>query len=90
MLAQIPGIVEYQVVFAKENPDDPYSMDDLLIHVALGGDRPLHEVENEITHRIQQTVEIRPKVIELSKEQIFDTSQSVKATRIVDKRPKLT
>ncbi|MCI0481264.1 MAG: hypothetical protein L0213_06730, partial [Candidatus Dadabacteria bacterium] len=86
-IANIKGVTEYQIVFTKEDEKDPYSMDKLLIKVGKP-DRDEKEVEREVIEAARQAVEMRPDVIFVAHSEIFDPMAALKATRVVDLRPK--
>ncbi len=87
-----PGVVEYRMIVAHRDPDDPLSPDRLVIR--LGVDPELghgrwqeaghHE---ELRTRVKQATEVTPEV-ELVEDlsEIYDPSSEFKATRIVDER----
>ncbi|MHA1595905.1 MAG: phenylacetate--CoA ligase family protein [Candidatus Baldrarchaeia archaeon] len=89
-IENIKGIAEYQVVITKEDPKDPYSMDKVIIRVAPTGERDVEDLKAEILDKVFKAIEMRPEiVIEPSPYAIYDPRVSLKATRIVDKRPKV-
>lgn len=88
VLAEMTQIEEYQVVFTKSDPTDPYSMDKLQIKVATSIQEP-SVVAEEIVQRIGQAVGVRPVVEFVDRSDIYDPSRSMKATRIIDERPRV-
>lgn len=84
-VAQIPGVVEYQVVIDKEDPADPYSMDRLLVRVAVEGESE-QQVADLIRTRVADAVMVRPKVEFVSMTDIYDPLSEFKARRVVDLR----
>jgi len=86
-ITNVPGVAEYQIVFTKKNLNDPYSLDELVIKVAVT-DRDKNEVAKDIRDRILLAAEMTPKVEFVSPEEIYDPSKTLKATRVVDLRPK--
>jgi len=86
-IANIRGVTEYQIIFTKEDDKDPYSMDKLLIKIGTP-DRDEKEVEREVIEAARQAVEMRPDVIFVPPSEIFDPTAALKATRVVDLRPK--
>jgi phenylacetate-CoA ligase len=90
-LAHCPGIGEYQVVFAKEIEDDPFSLDKLVVRVERTDDHEgQREREEDIKRRVYAVSEIRADVVWLDPSEIFNADESVKARRFVDERPPLT
>jgi len=89
-IENIGGIAEYQVVFAKTDPNDPYSLDKLIVRVAPSGEIPNDELKAKITDAVIRAVEMRPEIEFVSSPfEIFDPRSSLKATRILDQRPKI-
>jgi phenylacetate-coenzyme A ligase PaaK-like adenylate-forming protein len=90
-LASIPWIGEYQVVFSKEDPADPLSLDTLIVRVAPEKSAPLKDVIEEVVKRqVKAACEITPRVeITATPEEIFNPEKTLKAVRIVDKRPRI-
>ncbi|MBW2146524.1 MAG: AMP-binding protein [Deltaproteobacteria bacterium] len=90
-LAAVPWVGEYQVVFSKEDPADPLSLDTLIVRVAPEKNAPSQEImEAVIKRQIKAVVEITPRVeITATPEDIFNPEKSLKAARIVDERPRL-
>ena len=86
-IATVDGIEEYQIVFTKEQPDDPYSSDKLLVRVSTPHDEQ-ERVRTQLTTKVTEAAEMRP-VIEFvsSMSDIFDPTKTLKSTRIVDLRP---
>jgi len=85
-ISNIPGVAEYQIIFTKEDLKDPYSLDRLLIKVAVS-DRSPEDVARELRERILITAEMTPKIEFAKPEEIYDPTKSLKATRVVDLRP---
>lgn len=86
-IANIKGVTEYQIIFTKEDLDDPYSMDKLQIKVGHP-DRDEKEVEKEVIEAARKAVEMRPEVVFVPQSDIFDPISTLKATRVLDMRPK--
>ncbi len=85
-IANVPGVAEYQIIFTKEDLNDPYSLDRLLIKVAVSERNP-DLVAKEIRERILITAEMTPKVEIAKPEEIYDPTKTLKATRVIDLRP---
>jgi phenylacetate-CoA ligase len=86
-VANTSGVIEYQFVVAKENKDDPYSMD--VIRLLVGADKgaDLAKLEAELKDKVKRAVELTPKVEFVQMSEIFNPGATLKATRIVDQRP---
>jgi phenylacetate-coenzyme A ligase PaaK-like adenylate-forming protein len=82
------GILEYQVVVDREDPEDELSSDVLRLLVAVeDGDAGRAVDLEELGRRVHSATEIRP-VIEPVEDagQIYDPSSQFKAQRFVDRR----
>lgn len=86
-LGNTPGVVEYQLVITKKDPEDSYSMDEMVVKVAPAESNNLDELEKDVTDRVRLAVEMTPRVEFVSREEIFDVNASLKANRVVDLRP---
>jgi phenylacetate-coenzyme A ligase PaaK-like adenylate-forming protein len=86
-IANTEGVTEYQVVFTKKDPDDPYSPDDLIIKVGRTGARSEEDIAAELQQRIRRAVEMRAGIEFVELSEIFDPTVSLKAMRILDLRP---
>jgi phenylacetate-coenzyme A ligase PaaK-like adenylate-forming protein len=86
LLSARPEVQEYQVVFRKEDPADPYSMDDLLIRVAVSGDG--EAVTRAIVAELRDAIRVTPSVELVDLAEIYVPGATMKARRIVDERPK--
>jgi phenylacetate-CoA ligase len=85
-IATIDGIEEYQIVFTKEQQDDPYSPDRLLVRVAA----PHHEkkrISIQLFTKVVEAAEMRPVIDFVEMSEIFDPTKALKSTRVVDLRP---
>jgi phenylacetate-coenzyme A ligase PaaK-like adenylate-forming protein len=87
LLTARPDVQEYQIVFRKEDPADPYSMDDLLIRVAIDGDAAA--ATRAIVAEIREAVRVTPSVEVVDRAAIFVPGDTMKARRVLDERPKL-
>ncbi|MDQ2904822.1 MAG: AMP-binding protein [Ktedonobacteraceae bacterium] len=86
-IATVDGIEEYQIVFTKEQPNDPYSADQLLLRVAARPDDQ-QAIKTQLVARVTEAAEMRP-IIEFvaNMSDIFDPTKTLKSTRVVDLRP---
>jgi len=87
-VANTPGVVEYQFVITKERPDDPYSMDVLILKVGADEGVDRAALEGELKEKVKRAVELTPKVEFVPFSEIFNPGQTLKAVRVVDQRPK--
>ena len=87
VIATVDGIEEYQIIFTKEQKDDPYSSDQLLVRVAA---TPYEQerVRTQLAARVVEAAEMRPLIEFVSNmSDIFDPTKTLKSTRVVDLRP---
>jgi len=87
-IANTEGVAEYQIVFTKKDPNDPYSPDELIVKVGNLPGRPQEDIAKELEQRIQKAVEMRAKIEFVELSEIYDPNASLKAMRIIDLRPK--
>jgi phenylacetate-coenzyme A ligase PaaK-like adenylate-forming protein len=86
-VANTPGVKEYQIVFTKKDPEDPYSLDELMVKVAPDESFDREKIENEIQTKLVTAVEMRAKVEFVEMEEIYDPTVALKAYRVIDMRP---
>ena len=87
-ITTIEGIEEYQIVFSKERESDPSSPDVLLVRVTAQADER-EQVRTEVVEKVTAVTSIHPSIEFVdSRNDIFDTNQKFKSTRVVDLRPK--
>lgn len=80
----VPGVDEYQVVLARQDPKDPFSMDEMIVRVASPRtDR--EALAQAVVDAAQSAVRVRPRVEFAAAADIYDPTQT-KATRLVDRR----
>ncbi len=85
-IATVEGIEEYQIVFTKERPDDPYSGDKLLLRVASQPDEQAR-IQTQLIAKVAEAAEMRPTIEFVGMSDIFDPAKTLKSTRVVDVRP---
>lgn len=84
-LRTVPGVDEFQVVLAKSDPKDPFSMDEMIVRVATGrGDRDAFATQ--VIDAAQRAVSVRPRVEFAAANDIYDPTREAKSTRLVDRR----
>jgi phenylacetate-CoA ligase len=87
VIATVAGIDEYQIVLTKEQPEDPYSPDKLLIRVSARAQEQ-ERIRQELVAKVAEAAEMRPAIeFVASMSEIFDPTQTLKSTRVVDLRP---
>ena len=82
-----PGVEEYQIVFTKQDPKDPFSMDQLIVKIASKEENQ-NRITEEIVKKVHTAIAVRPIVEFLRKDEIYDPAKSMKSSRIIDLRPK--
>ncbi len=89
-LLGFPEIEEVQIEIAKEDMDDPYSMDVLNLYVAPKAS--VHPPHDDLIMRLQRvtkdSTEITPSVLIVSFEELLDRAGGLKFMEIADVRPK--
>ena len=81
----VPGVEEFQVVVGRQDPTDPFSMDEMVIRVATQrSDR--EAIADTIVHAAGTAVGVRPRVEFATARDIYDPALQPKAVRLVDMR----
>lgn len=55
-----PGVRNFQVVIASENPDEQFSRDVLTLHIVPGRDRSEADIQRDLHHRVKMQTEVSP------------------------------
>jgi len=85
-IATVEGIEEYQIIFTKEQKDDPYSADQLLVRVAAPATEQ-ERVRSQLAAKVVEAAEMRPLIEFVNNmSDIFDPTKTLKSTRVVDLR----
>jgi phenylacetate-CoA ligase len=80
-LSAMPGIGEFQVVFA--GPERPVAMERLVIRIECDADDGLRD---EVARRVRGAVSLRPEVEFVARGVLYDQERSIKAKRVLDLR----
>ena len=84
-LGAVPGIDEFQVVLARQDANDPYSMDEMIVRVASPRtDR--EALMSAVTEAAQRAAKVRPRIEFTTASDIYDPAREAKASRLVDRR----
>jgi phenylacetate-coenzyme A ligase PaaK-like adenylate-forming protein len=84
-LGAVPGIDEFQVVLTRQDLNDPYSMDEMIVRVASPRtDRD--DLTSAVTAAAQRAAKVRPRVEFATASDIYDPAKEAKASRLVDRR----
>ena len=81
----VPGVDEYQVVLARQDAADPFSMDEMIVRVASTC-RDRAALAQAVVEAAQGAVRVRPRVEFVAAAEIYDPARDAKATRLVDRR----
>jgi len=85
-LDRFPALDEYQIVVQPVNADDPFSMDELVIRIAVTpGDAD--DVGIRITEETTKLVQVRPRIETAARDDIYDPLVAAKPKRVLDRRP---
>ena len=84
-LGGVSGIEEFQVVVQREDAQDPYSMDEMLVRVACRED-VRERVVSEVQSVAADVTRVRPRVEVVHAANIYDAGRQTKAARFVDRR----
>ena len=83
-LDQFPNIEEYQIIVRPLDPDDEFSMDDLVIRLAGSAGR--EETASAVIERAIRLVHVRPRIEFADRDAIFNPLTESKPRRVVDSR----
>ena len=81
----LPGVDEFQVVLRRQDPADPYSMDELVLRVATT-QKNRDALAAELVAATTSAVGVRPRVEFVRPNDIYDPDRQTKAERLVDWR----
>ncbi len=85
-LDRMSGIDEYQIVVTSEEPSDPFSMDKLVIRLAVEMGADASHVSGAAGQEFRRLTNLRPTIELVARDQIFDPTTAQKPKRIVDLR----
>jgi len=86
ILSEIPGLEVYQAVITRVNPEDPYSLDALIVKAGIEKGKE-DEIKSQIKLRVKNTFEITPDVESVDTLVLEDELvEKWKALRVVDIR----
>ena len=86
-LERVPGLDEFQVIIQKSDPGDPFSMDELLVRLAVRDGVSADEVGTACAQRTLAATQVRPRLEFVRRDDIHDPTSTAKLQRIVDRRP---
>ena len=87
-LSSLPGIAEYQVVLDREDRNDTFSMDALVVRVAPTAAWTARESDlaDDVAACVKSVTNVTPKVEFTTATSIFDPEHQMKPVRFVDQR----
>jgi phenylacetate-CoA ligase len=86
-LGALPGVREFQVVVMKQDPSDPFSMDEIVVRIATGDSQLATEtLASRVREATAEAVRVTPRVEFVAADAIFDPATQAKAARLVDRR----
>jgi phenylacetate-CoA ligase len=77
---------EYQIVVQPLDATDPFSLDEMVIRVAMSVNAG-HDAAEQISAKTLQLTNVRPRIEPAERNDIFDPHNAPKPRRIVDLRP---
>ena len=80
----LDGLDEFQVVIGRQDPADPFSMDELVVRVETAAPQPA--MAQAVSAATQAAVGVRPRIVFEPPRGIYDPMRHTKATRFVDQR----
>lgn len=84
-LRAVPGVDEFQVVLTRQDPRDPFSMDEMVVRVATAwADRDA--LAAMVVRAAAGAVGVRPRVEFVALDDVYDPARQAKAERLVDRR----
>ncbi len=84
-LRTVPDVDEFQVVLTKQDLQDPFSMDEMVVRVASERtDRDA--LTSSLVNAAQRAVGVRPRIEFVAANAIYDPGRDAKSTRLIDER----
>jgi len=84
-LEERPEVTEYQIVLRPENPSDPFSMDALVLRIALAEETA--GASEALADAVAERLHLRPQIELVARDVIFDPLRAPKPQRVIDERP---
>ena len=83
-MQRLEGLDEFQVVVARQDVADPFSMDELVVRVETRAAQPA--MVEAVSAATQAAIGVRPRIVFEPPRAIYDPAVHTKATRFVDQR----
>ena len=84
-LDKVDGLEEYQIVVSSEDLADPFSPDVLKVRISAR-EGSVAEMPDTVSGIVTKLSNLRPKIEEAKRDEIFDPTTMAKPKRIVDER----
>ena len=81
VLSELSGIEEFQIVFTTLHPSDPFSPEHLQVRIATEEDKD--KIREQVVQIVVQAFEMRPEVIFVKKDEIYDPDKGFKSKRVI-------
>ena len=85
VLDKIDNILEYRVIIQKSESEDEFSMDEMLVRVATN-DADQKLIGTQVIGAAAAAIGVRPRVVFVRANEIFDPNKQAKAVRLIDRR----
>jgi phenylacetate-CoA ligase len=85
-LDRFPALDEYQIVVQPIDAHDPFSMDELVIRIAVSPGA-VENVGGRITEEATKLIHVRPRIETVARDDIYDPLVAAKPRRVLDLRP---
>jgi phenylacetate-CoA ligase len=83
---RLPELDEYQIVVRPLDAGDPFSMDELLVRVAVSRSAA-GDMADRIAAKTLELTNVSPRIERVERNEIFDPITAPKPRRIIDQRP---
>ncbi len=84
-IRSLPAVDEFQIVLTRQDPADPYSMDEMVLRVATAC-RDREALAAALVAATSAAVGVRPRVEFVRATDIYDPGRQAKVERLVDLR----
>lgn len=85
-LDRFPALDEYQIVMQPVDQHDPFSMDELLIRIAISPGES-SDIGRRVAEEATKLIHVRPRIESVARDDIYDPLVSAKPMRVLDLRP---
>ncbi len=85
-LDRFHALDEYQIVVQPIDSRDPFSMDELIIRIAVSPEEASN-VSTRVTEEATKLIHVRPRIETVARDDIYDPLVAAKPKRVLDLRP---